>query len=111
MFIMASQISTGALQNSIHCIKIETVLKYLSVVSGHWQKPGNRIAKIQEQVICFDDDDDDDNNNNNNNNNNNKNDDDDGNKFWIDVQWGIVLFHGVKDPLQLWLAIPLEMLS
>ena len=68
MFIMASQISTGALKNSVHCIKIETVLKYLSVVSGHWQKPGNRIAKIQEhpkiQVICFDDDDDNNNDNN-----------------------------------------------
>ena len=46
-------------------------------------------------------------NNNNNNNNNNP----ETRKYWVDVQWGIVLSHGVKDPRQLWLAILLAMVS
>ena len=47
------------------------------------------------------------NNNNNNNNNNSNNNNDDNNlgvnlktrKNWVDVQWGKVLSHRVKDPL------------
>ena len=30
-------------------------------------------------------------------------------KYWVDVQQGIGLSHGLKDPIKLWLAIPLEM--
>ena len=32
-------------------------------------------------------------------------------KYWVDVQRGIVSYHGERDPLQLWLAILLEMVS
>ena len=32
-------------------------------------------------------------------------------KYWVDVQQGIVSYHGERDPLQLWLAILLEMVS
>ena len=42
------------------------------------------------------------NDNNNNNNNNNNNDDNifpETRKYWVDFQWGIVSFHGERDPL------------
>ena len=32
-------------------------------------------------------------------------------KYWVDVQRGIVSYHGKRVPLQLWLAILLEMVS
>ena len=32
-------------------------------------------------------------------------------KYWVDVQRGIVSYHGERHPLQLWLAILLEMVS
>ena len=32
-------------------------------------------------------------------------------EYWVDVQLGIVLSHGVQDPLQPWLAVLLEMVS
>ena len=60
MFIMAWQISTETLQNSIHKIEIEAELKYLPVASGCC----HRVIKIREQRKFFD--------HNNNNNNNNK---------------------------------------
>ena len=46
---------------------------------------------------------------NNNNNNNNNNSIPKTRKYWVDVQQGIGLSHGLKDPIKLWLAIPLEM--
>ena len=60
MFIMAWQISTETLQNSIHKIEIEAELKYLPVASGCC----HRVIKIREQRKFFD--------HHNNNNNNNK---------------------------------------
>ena len=32
-------------------------------------------------------------------------------KYWVDVQRGIVSFHGKSDPLKPWLVILLEMVS
>ena len=39
------------------------------------------------------------NNDNNNNNTNNNNNLPKTRKYWVDVQWGIVLSHGERDPL------------
>ena len=39
------------------------------------------------------------NNKNNNNNSNNNNISSETRKYWVDVQQGMVLSHGVKDPL------------